>query len=247
MAAGGSSYYDIAAGRCDSMVNKDNSSLSNPDEARSEHLHLKLAVDFNLTVITGSVEFTVVATKGAKSFVLDTKDLAISSVKVEGKETAYSLAARHEIFGSALSIPLPSSISSAGGKCSVLVQYRTSPKSSACQWLPPAQTAGKRYPFLFTQCQAIHARSLLPCQDCPKAKCTWSSEITAPSWATVLMSALQEGTPGSRIPLNSFINDTYSIEDMGVSSDQLSEHVKRIYKCKFDFLSRHPFALRHRC
>jgi leukotriene-A4 hydrolase len=200
-------FYTSGPGQADDcgMSNKDNSSQSNPDEVKSEHLHLKLAVDFNLTVMTGSVEFSVVASKGAKCFVLDTKDLSISSVKVDGKETAYSLGTKHEIFGSALSIPLPSSTTSAGGKCSVIVNYSTSPQSSACQWLPPAQTAGKRYPFLFTQCQAIHARSLLPCQDCPKAKCTWSCEISAPSWATVLMSALQEGNPGNISLVSSII------------------------------------------
>jgi leukotriene-A4 hydrolase len=175
---------------------KDCSSLSNPEEAKCEHFHLKLSVDFDLTIVTGSVEFAVVASKGAKNFVLDTRDLKISSVKVGGIETAYSLATNHEIFGSALSIPLPSAVTAAGGRCQIVVEYSTSPNSSACQWLPPAQTAGKRFPFLFTQCQAIHARSLLPCQDCPKAKCTWSSEILSPSWATVLMSALQEGGPG---------------------------------------------------
>ena len=185
--------------RHDMSQDKD-SSFSNPEEVKSEHLHLKLSIDFNFTIITGSVEFSILASKGARSFVLDTKDLAISGVTVDGKESAYSLAAKHEIFGSALSIPLPPNITAAGGRCSVIVNYSTSPKSSACQWLPPAQTAGKRFPFLFTQCQAIHARSLLPCQDCPKAKCTWSSEITAPSFATVLMSALQEGSPGIPAP-----------------------------------------------
>ena len=181
-------------------MSKDNSSLSNPDEARSEHLHLILNVDFDKTIISGSVEFAVVANKGAKQFIVDTKELTISGVKVDGKDSTYDLAPKHEIFGRALSIPLPSAVSFSGGKCSVIVQYSTSTASSACQWLPPAQTAGKRYPFLFTQCQAIHARSLFPCQDCPKAKCTWSSEVTAPAWATVLMSALEQGSPGLSCP-----------------------------------------------
>jgi leukotriene-A4 hydrolase len=181
-------------------MSKDNSSLSNPNEAKSEHIHLILNVDFDKTIISGSVEFTVVANQGAKSFVVDTKELTISGVKVDGKDSAYNLAPKHEIFGSALSISLPSAITSAGGKCIVVVNYSTSTASSACQWLPPAQTAGKRHPFLFTQCQAIHARSLFPCQDCPKTKCTWSSEVTAPAWATVLMSALEQGSPGLPYP-----------------------------------------------
>ncbi len=191
--------------RCNPKMLKDNSSLSNPDEAKSEHLHLILNVNFDKTIISGSVEFTVVANKGAKSFIVDTKELAISGVKVDGKDATYDLAPKHEIFGSALSIPLPPAVTSAGGKCSIIVNYSTSTASSACQWLPPAQTAGKRYPFLFTQCQAIHARSLFPCQDCPKAKCTWSSEVTAPAWAQVLMSALEQGSPG--FPCHSYTPD----------------------------------------
>ena len=49
-------------------------------------------------------------------------------------------------------------------------------RSSACQFLEPAQTAGGEHPYLFTQCQAIHARTLFPCQDTPGAKMTYSGE-----------------------------------------------------------------------
>ena len=38
-------------------------------------------------------------------------------------------------------------------RLTVSIQYRTSPTCSALQWLRPEQTAGKRQPYLFSQCQ----------------------------------------------------------------------------------------------
>ncbi|CAN0333654.1 unnamed protein product, partial [Scytosiphon promiscuus] len=77
----------------------------------------------------------------------------------------------------------------------VKISYCTSPRSTAIQWLPPAQTHGGKRPYLFTQGQAIHARSLLPCQDCPSVKITYEAEVTVPEWATCLMSALESAAP----------------------------------------------------
>lgn len=51
------------------------------------------------------------------------------------------------------------------------------------------QTAGKTNPFLYSQCQAIHARSLLPCMDSPAGKITYSARVR--SSIPVLMSALR--------------------------------------------------------
>lgn len=58
------------------------------------------------------------------------------------------------------------------------------------QWLDASATKGGKRPFLFTQCQAIHARSLLPCMDTPAVKAPYTAVVQAPSWCTVLMSAL---------------------------------------------------------
>lgn len=114
-------------------------------------------------------------------------------MKIDGSNAKFTLGTPHAAFGAKLSVSLPPALQRSGAKGQVVVEYATSPNSTACQWLPAASTAGKRHPYLFTQCQAIHARSLLPCQDCPQSKCSWSGRVTAPEWATVLMSALQEG------------------------------------------------------
>ena len=43
-----------------------------------------------------------------------------------------------------------------GAELAVRIKYVTSPdpnQSAAVQWLEPAQTAGKKHPYLFTQCE----------------------------------------------------------------------------------------------
>jgi leukotriene-A4 hydrolase len=95
------------------------------------------------------------------------------------------------VFGKPLEVTLKDGLAM-GTKVTVRISYTTSPNASACQWLPPEQTAGKKYPYLFTQSQAIHARSIIPCQDAPAVKVTYRAKVSAPNWATVLMSALRE-------------------------------------------------------
>jgi leukotriene-A4 hydrolase len=169
-------------------------SLSNPQHVRMRHMHMSLEVDFRESVLSGTVEFSAeVLVQGATSFDLDTRTLTIKRATVEGMDVEYSMGKADKALGSRLSIPLDVSLRAKGARLRITVEYATSPSSSACQWLPPAQTAGKKRPYLFTQCQAIHARSLLPCQDAPGAKVTWSAHIVAPAWATVLMSAVQDG------------------------------------------------------
>jgi aminopeptidase N len=72
------------------------------------------------------------------------------------------------------------------------VAYRTSPDASALQWLSPEQTAGRREPFLFSQCQAIHARSVIPLQDSPRVRVTFEAELTVPAALRALMAAAFE-------------------------------------------------------
>ncbi len=75
------------------------------------------------------------------------------------------------------------------GSYTVTIWYKTSPDAKALQWLAPEQTNGKTQPFLFTQSQAILARTWIPLQDSPGIRFTYSAKVQAPSGLMAVMSA----------------------------------------------------------
>jgi leukotriene-A4 hydrolase len=121
--------------------------------------------------------------------VLDTRDLKIE--KVETADSAqgtfqaaeFKLGEKDPILGSALTVSLPS------GAMAVRIHYATAPTASALQWLEPSQTTGKKHPFLYTQSQAIHARSWIPLQDTPGVRMTYRGRVRTPKDLIALMSA----------------------------------------------------------
>lgn len=60
----------------------------------------------------------------------------------------------------------------------VQIKYSTLPKATAISWVPKSQTFGKEHPFMFTQCQIHHCRSLAPMQDTPAVKSTFYAILT---------------------------------------------------------------------
>jgi len=125
----------------------------------------------------------------ATSVLLDVSKLEVAGVtdRATGAALQFTVGSQ-SINGERLEVELP-----AGEAVEVAVAYSTTPACTALQWLSPEQTSGKQHPFLFSQCEAIHCRSMAPCQDTPSVKATYSAAITAPSDLTVLMSAIREG------------------------------------------------------
>jgi leukotriene-A4 hydrolase len=78
------------------------------------------------------------------------------------------------------------------------IEYATSPRAPALQWLAPSQTAGGRHPYLFSQGQAILTRSWIPTQDSPGIRQTYEARVSVPRPLVAIMSAehlTPEGVP----------------------------------------------------
>ena len=161
----------------------DSHSFSKPNEARVIHLSWTAKVNFDTKTIAATATWSL-EHNHAEKIILDTKALAISKVTDDsGAPLPFSLGAEDLILGKVLEITLKSNTKK------VSVHYMTSPEAEALQWLLPQQTADKKHPFLFTQSQAILARSWVPCQDSPGVRFTYDATVTVPRELIALMSA----------------------------------------------------------
>lgn len=170
-------------------LSKDIHSFSNPNEVAIKHMYLNLDILFDSKVLKGFVELTLDNKKATKTLHLDSRQLNIDSIYTDdlGK-TTFNLSKEHEIFGSDLSVAISPNTKK------VKVFYQTKPEAEALQWLSAEQTHDKKHPFLFSQSQAILARTWIPCQDSPGIKFTYSADITCNPELMVLMSAKNDTT-----------------------------------------------------
>jgi leukotriene A-4 hydrolase/aminopeptidase len=169
-------------------VVKDEVSYANIDQVISKHLHLDLTVDFDKKQLSGTVEHQLQwLDPHANQLILDTRDLLIHEVNYrrgdQWQKAEFQLAARDAVRGSKLTIQLPEQAAL------VRIRYSSQPQASGLQWLEASQTAGKKHPFMYSQSQAIHARSWIPVQDTPAMRVTYSAEISTPKGLLAVMSA----------------------------------------------------------
>jgi len=169
------------------MSRTDPHSYFDPTQPRTDHVDLTWDVDFSARRIRGSATLTLKA-PGAGPMDLDSRGLAIASAKTsDGRPVPFELGAGDAILGSRLRLDLPA------GTTAVTLAYETSPEAVALQWLEPSQTLGGLHPFLFSQCQPHHARTLAPLQDSPVARVTYTAAVTVPEGLRAVMSAGPDG------------------------------------------------------
>jgi leukotriene-A4 hydrolase len=62
----------------------------------------------------------------------------------------------------------------------LVIDYVTSKDASAVTWLTKEQTEGGKMPYMYTQCESIHCRSIAPLQDTPAIKSTYTLHAKSP-------------------------------------------------------------------
>jgi aminopeptidase N len=169
-------------------------SYAQPDTARVTHVSLDLSPDFAAKRLRGTARLAVTRTANADSVILDVRDLTIKRVTTTaGDSLGFSIGAVREFLGAPLAIALPRRDTSAQAADTIVIEYETAPTAAAVQWLSPAQTAGKKLPFLFTQGQAILTRTWVPTQDSPGIRQTYDATIHVPAGMRAVMSAEHVG------------------------------------------------------
>jgi len=183
-----SSSAETPAGPTRAAV-RDVHSYGNPSEIRVLHADLTWDVLFDRKILKGYAELLVQRQGNTIGpLILDTRNLKIIRVQSSGDGSLYlpakfTVGPADPILGAPLTIEVSRIVQR------VQIEYETSPEASGLQWMEPEQTAGKKHPFMFTQSQAIHARSWIPLQDSPQVRMTYTARVRVPRGLMAVMSA----------------------------------------------------------
>ncbi|KAJ4780969.1 Leukotriene A-4 hydrolase-like protein [Rhynchospora pubera] len=166
------------------MAPLDPHSYADGESPLTTHVALTLYLDFATCSLHGSALLTLSAPHSGP-LSLDTRSLTIHSAidPTSLSPIPFSLSAPDPVLGSRLSLSLPSETPLS----SILLSFSTS-SSSALHFLSPSQAASP-FPYAYTQCQSIHARSLFPCHDTPAARIRFSALLNIPSSLSAVMAA----------------------------------------------------------
>jgi aminopeptidase N len=152
-------------------------SFSKPEEAVVTHLNWNASVNFDDRIIRATAIYDIDVRESAERILLDCVDLTIEAVTVDGEPVEWSMGPEQPFIGQPLSIPIN------GKSKRIGIQYASDPAAGALLWVEGDQ------PFLFTQSQAILARTWIPCQDSPGIRFTYEAHVDVPAGTMALMSA----------------------------------------------------------
>jgi len=164
------------------LQSKDALSFSRLEQGVIRHLDLAYRPDFSSQTMAGTARYQV-GSPAAGDLYLDIAGLEIHSIHSGDRSLTWMVDAHDPVLGQRLTIQ------GLNGAQNFEIEFTTPRGATALQWLEARQTHDGQAPFLFSQCQAIHARSIFPCQDTPAVRFTYTAELHAPEGLTALMAA----------------------------------------------------------
>jgi leukotriene-A4 hydrolase len=230
-------------------MTRDPSSLANYGAWRTRHTTATFDIDFEGKRMKGSVILELVSQtdKQSNEVILDSKFVDVSSVTVNSSDAKFEFKDQVHALGTPLHVSVPDGAAK-GDVINVKIDVETTDKCTALQWLTPAQTSNKKHPYMFSQCQAINARSIFPCQDTPDVKSTFTFNLTStlPVVASGVPVGDHEATPGQqklykfeqRVPIPAYLFAVASGDIVTASIGSRSKVVTgpmEIEDCKWEF------------
>ncbi|HET9590220.1 MAG TPA: leukotriene A4 hydrolase C-terminal domain-containing protein [Anaerolineales bacterium] len=166
------------------MLFRDSTSYADLTQGKIRHIDFHIRVDFATRTLDIEAKYQLQEPVRG-SLYLDSFKIDLKQAYVNGRVLEWEYDAKDELLGERLHLK-----GLAGASAFTLV-FCTSPEARALQWLDAAQTAGGKYPFLYSQCQANHARSIFPCQDTPSVRFTYTAAMEVPQGLVAVLAAEQ--------------------------------------------------------
>jgi aminopeptidase N len=166
------------------MTPHDPHSYADLVQGQISHIDLRIKANFETHILHVEADYQLEEPVSGSLF-LDTSKIELESAQANEQPIQFEFDEQDELLGERLHLRGLENASS------FTLKFATSPEARALQWLPAVQTAGGEYPFLFSQCQAIHARSVFPCQDTPSVRFTFTAEVEVPGTLTAVLAAEQ--------------------------------------------------------
>ena len=168
------------------MTQHDPHSYTDLLQGKITHIDLRIQTDFEAHILKIEANYQLAEPVNGSLF-LDTAGIDLLKAVADGQELQWEYDQQDKLLGERLHLK------ELDGITSLSLVFNTSNQARALQWLPAVQTAGRKHPFLYSQCQAIHARSIFPCQDTPSVRFTFSAKVEVPKALTAVMAAEQVG------------------------------------------------------
>jgi len=166
------------------MEIKDPTTYTDLTQGKIKRIDFHISVDFSRHTLDIEARYQLQEPVRG-SLYLDSFKIDLKEAHTNGRQLEWDFDVEDDVLGERLHLQ------GLEGESSFTLIFRTSPEARALQWLNASQTAGGNYPFLYSQCQATHARSIFPCQDAPSVRFTYSAEVQVPQELVAVMAAEQ--------------------------------------------------------